>query len=465
MMPRASRLLFLAATLAAFLTACGGSKPSGSTTQAANPKPSWISERPISSIYYVGIGQASKQVFGPSAYDMAKRSALNEMASEITVKIEGTGVLSTIESNSGFQEDYIQYIRAKTNEELEGYELAGKWEDENEIWVYYRLSKAEHERIKREKREKAQKIAFDHFKEAKSYERSGDLQSATTSYANAIYALRDYLNEPNEMLDVDGGGRVQLATDSYQAIYSYVTRTKLTASPTGLTMKKGMQTQGMVDIQATYNGVPATSLPLLYKFSLGDGKLNEGQTTDAAGHAQLIVSTLRSNLKKQEVEISVDPAALTAGIPKDPMIQKLFAEMKPSRTTVPITVQMPSAYLVTSESNLGGYMDGNPLGTHFKKILAEEGFSFATDIYAADLKIYVEGQTREGSEMSGMFTSFLDVTVTVTNLSEGSVVYKGAATGLKGSHLSYERAGIEAYQKAEKKLRSDLIDKMLRAIL
>ena len=41
----------------------------------------------------------------------------------------------------GYEEDYKSNIEVKANEILEGYELAGTFTQQNEYWVYYRLSK------------------------------------------------------------------------------------------------------------------------------------------------------------------------------------------------------------------------------------------------------------------------------------------------------------------------------------
>ncbi|MGC4022160.1 MAG: hypothetical protein QM734_09560 [Cyclobacteriaceae bacterium] len=56
-----------------------------------NPQPAWLSVKPDESIYYIGIGHATKD--GQSNYiQEAKKSALEDLISEIKVTVSSTSV-------------------------------------------------------------------------------------------------------------------------------------------------------------------------------------------------------------------------------------------------------------------------------------------------------------------------------------------------------------------------------------
>ena len=105
-------------------------------------RPSWLKSRPIDHAYYVGISGTSKT---NNEFDYAsntKSKALEDLASEIKVKVESNSVLFQLERNDAFRDSYESVIKSKTSQEIEGFELVDAWETETEYWVYYRLSKA-----------------------------------------------------------------------------------------------------------------------------------------------------------------------------------------------------------------------------------------------------------------------------------------------------------------------------------
>ena len=61
--------------------------------------PSWISETPINSAYYIGIASASKYEYPYNAMDVARENALNSLAREIRVNVSSESVLSTLQVN------------------------------------------------------------------------------------------------------------------------------------------------------------------------------------------------------------------------------------------------------------------------------------------------------------------------------------------------------------------------------
>ena len=139
-------------------------------------RPSWVQARPMSDANYVGIGLCPKS--RPDYQESAKKNALNDLASEISVKVEGNSLLYTLDRKSQFDESYTSTINTKTSEQLEGYDLADSWENANEYWIYYRLSKSEYARIKAERKQKAISQATDLYTRSQQSLASGDLKGA-----------------------------------------------------------------------------------------------------------------------------------------------------------------------------------------------------------------------------------------------------------------------------------------------
>ncbi|MFO0268507.1 MAG: LPP20 family lipoprotein, partial [Cyclobacteriaceae bacterium] len=139
-------LLFLA-------VACS---PSATTvkTDVQNTRPAWLSAKPQQSGYYVGIGQGIKD--GTNNYiQAAKKSAFEDLISEIKVTVSSSSVLTQIDANKEFQEKYEQIIQTTAADDIQEFEQVDSWEDEKTYWVYYRLSRERYRQIKEEQKRNA----------------------------------------------------------------------------------------------------------------------------------------------------------------------------------------------------------------------------------------------------------------------------------------------------------------------
>jgi hypothetical protein len=109
-------------------------------------------------------------------------------------------------------------------------------------------------------------------------------------------------------------------------------------------------------------------------------------------------------------------------------------------------VQMQSAiivYVKSSEKNFDRRVQ--ILEPKLKALLSQHGCSFTTDITKADWKLDITASTRKGREVDGIFFSYLDVTVSLTEERTGKEIYGNNFTDLKGGGLDYETAGRKAY--------------------
>ena len=173
----------------------------GETSAEGTPRPTWVQQRPIGTFDYIGIGTASKS--RPDWQEAAKKSALNDLASEISVNIEGNSLLYTLDRKTSFDETYTSTIQATTREQLEGYEVVETWESATEYWTYYRLDKSKHAAIKAEKKRQALAQASDFHARSRTSRSAGDLKGAFDLDLRALLAMREYWGE-SDMVEVDG---------------------------------------------------------------------------------------------------------------------------------------------------------------------------------------------------------------------------------------------------------------------
>ena len=148
------------------VAACGKKKETVSASRnatVATPPPEWVGNRPHSLSYYIGVGSCSKFSQPYDFQTIAKKNALNDLASEISVRVQGQTFLNSLEVNDSFSEEFISNVSTSTDEKIQDYEVAGSWEDKNEYWIYYRLDKARYQAAKQAKKSAAMNMANDFY--------------------------------------------------------------------------------------------------------------------------------------------------------------------------------------------------------------------------------------------------------------------------------------------------------------
>ena len=164
-------------------------------------EPDWVKNHPISSSYYIGIGIANKDSENLQYREQAKKNALNDLASEISVTIKSNSFLFTMESNGSFNEDFNStIIYQRLTKTLKVYELVlHSWLIDKSIYkVYERISRCEYLQKQKEKKEKALRLCYDLYLKAVAAEEKSHVSLAMNLNARALLSIKKYWNEINE---------------------------------------------------------------------------------------------------------------------------------------------------------------------------------------------------------------------------------------------------------------------------
>ena len=154
----------------ALISGCSGTK------ELAEPVPDWVQQRPQIPGYYIGVASASKLQFPADASERAQRQALAELAGQIRVSIDSKSVLHSTQFQGIAGQSFSETITSSSAEDLEGYERVGYYENESDVWTYYRLSQSTHERIRKERKTAALELAGDYWVAAQEAMAQGEVQ-------------------------------------------------------------------------------------------------------------------------------------------------------------------------------------------------------------------------------------------------------------------------------------------------
>ena len=449
--------------------ACKSGQPVASHTESAvnteAEKPEWIRSRPVSSSHYIGIGRASKEL--PEPYETARKNALNELASEISVTIEGNSLLHSFERKGQFNETFTSSIKTTTNELIEGFELVDSWENANEYWAYYRLSRSEHARLKAERKQKAIATATDLHVRSRASLTAGDLRTAFDQALRGLLAMKAYWGE-NDLVEIDGK-QVALANELYDQLQKLTSGVGFTILPERceLGYANGYEREMLITAAHSANGskTDLVQLPVSISYPGISGKVIELKNTDADGHIRTTIQRVEMSGGAAELVVKLDQEALISKELDQALVRPLVASLTIPEKRVPIDVKMPRIFMRSSETNLGSAVNDAGVAMAIREELTGKGFRFVDRPGDADMLLDLNATTRKGGESNGFFTTFLDVNFSFRDRRTQDVVHEGGRQGVKGVQLDHERAGMEAYKKAIQEIRKDLVPSMMSSIL
>ncbi len=449
------------------LFACKGSKPStdipGKDPVAQVQRPVWVGSRPVSDGYYVGIGMANKT--RPDVLETAKKNALNDLASEISVTVEGNSLLYTLDRKNQFDESFTSSIKTSSNEQIAGFELVDSWEDGAEYWTYYRLSKAEHARLKAEKKAGAMSTALDYHARSKQSIAAGDLRTAFDQDLRALLAMKEHWGE-NDVVEVDGK-QVPLVNELYADLQKLTSGVQLTILPERCELTYANHFKRELLITAVYKNGTASrdlvQLPLFITFPGTGGKVTELKNTDAEGQARTTIQRIDAGAQVKEVLVKLHLDELISREMDRTLVKALVSSLTVPEQRAIIDLKMPKVFMKAQESNLGQPVHDAGVALAVREELTTKGFRFVENAGDAELLLILNASTRQGGEANGFFTAFLDVTYSFRDRKSQEVVYEGGKQGVKGVQLNYQKAGLESFKKAIPDIRKELVPGIMNA--
>lgn len=429
-----------------------------------NPKPSWMSAKPQADAYFVGIGHAPKT--GTNNYvQEAKKSALEDLVSEIKVNVSSTSVLTAIDNNKEFQERYEQMIQTTAADEIEEFETVDSWEDEKNYWVYYRLSKQRYHEIKEKQKRDAVTLAMDYFTKAKQSERESNPIQALGFYYQGFRAVEKYLAEPITL--TFEGKEMILTTEIYASMQRLLDDFQLTATPSQISLNRrvaqGSQAVVVTSTSKSHKTVLA-DLPLHAAFDKGSGDVFPDYKTNAEGQAKILLTKIGSRELEQSVGVSVNLLSF-AGANPSPIFALVSSKMTVPKASILMEVQRPIVFIASAEKNFGNARSTQQITNRIKNYLSKEGFEFTEDRGKAELVMNITSDSEKGAVSGSIYISYVTSVIHVSTAKENKEIYATTLDRVKGYSLDHERASQEAYSKSLEILDKEKLPELLNAIL
>ena len=462
---------FLIILLATLLFSCSSSKKTieKPTVVIENPKPQWVSERPVSSEYYIGVGLGNKTNTNIDYRQQAKKNALSDLASEISITINSNSFLFTMERNEGFDEEFKSSIKTEINKNIEGYELVDSWADEDVYMVYYRLSKAKYLQLKKEKKEQALRLSYDLFQKALAAENLANISGAMKFNTKAILALKEYWNDVNEYT-VDGR-TIFLDNEIFANMTQLLTGIKLESLPKEVYLKHNNSYVNHMTIKCSYKGSSVTNLPVniaynrMSKYGASKKTYKEAKYSAEKGLAAFTIAAPFLFQKNQEILVNVNVHKMLGLNSDDSKLMESFVKGLPEvKKYVPLKVILPKMYIRSDEKNFGKNEMSKTLLNAFKEALVKRNYEVANKKSKDGLTVYVKADTKGTRSGSKFVAVYLNGQITVKDNANGKVLYSKALNNIKGVQLDVQKASLKAYEAAAELITKKIISDMLKTI-
>jgi len=452
---------FLLCLLAA---ACSPAVNTSLKNDLQNTKPTWLSAKPDQSFYYIGIGHSTKTGTNNFVQE-AKKSALEDLVSEIKVNVSGTSVLSQIDANKEFQEKYEQIIKTTAADEIEEFEQVDSWQDDRNYWVYYRLSKQRYKEIKDEQKRNAVSIGLDFFTKAKQAERNNDPVLALGFYYQGFRAIEKYLAEPIR-LEFEGK-EILLTSEVIASMQMLLDKLEIAVTPSEVTLNRRVSIDDQSFTAKAYDKASKkkiADLPLRAMFEKGAGNVFPDYKTNAEGSAKILLTKISSRDLEQTVSIKVNPFSFAGGTATkidSLVVQKLVVP----RATILLNVQRPLVYVSSVERSLGNVKSTQQVTNKIKNYLANAGFEFTDQKNKAELALDVDANSEKGAVSGSIFITYVTAVIRVSSVKDNKEIYATTLDRVKGFSLDFERSSQEAYNKSLEILEKEKLPELLNSIL
>lgn len=443
------------------MISCSGSKTL-SYEELMQGAPAWVRQTPTDPAYYVGVGMAGKNGSPDDYREVARQNALSELASGISVKISSTSVLSQYEFNNQVSEYYRDSIQLSTQQYLEGYELVDNWENAQQYWVYYRLSKSKFNQIKKDRIDRALESSKADYAKARNFAGNGNASEAMRFYVKSVEDIRNFLGE--DLKTEVAGKEEDYSSLLFSDMVSKMQNLRVVYPVDRLVYSRGVgfSNETLLLTVMDENNRPVKGITVDVKFSFSPGRIIS-RVSDADGQIRLKIPEFDSRKKEEFISAAVNIDNLVKEATDDQMVRRMMQGIKLPEYVLPVQVISPKFFIQSTEFNNGAELKSSTATREFRNLLDRDGFEVVSNRSDADYAIITEAISSKGPEAKGRFTATLTAEFTLES-SDGKVIWSKTINDITGLGNSYENAGTDAFNSLGSRVRIDVYPEMYKSV-
>lgn len=432
------------------------------TTKQIVQKPNWLLYRPVNPDYYIGIGSVLKNSNVNEYQQMAKKNALNDLAGEISVTISNTSFLYKLSVNDIYKDTYDSKTQTSTNEALEGYELVETFDDQNNYWVYYKLSKQKYQEIKQQRIQKALDNALSKFGNAANYKKEQQFYNTLILLIKAVEDIKPYLSEP--LLTKYQGKDIYFGNELFNEILLCLNELKIQSTQKEITVKRGqiISDELLTFIVTDKKENKIENIPIVAEYT-GGALVNDKSQSSNLGLVSFTIPKVKSKKNIDYFTVKVDLTRILQEATNDFFIKKLLKNYKTSEFSKQVNIKNPIFFVNSTEKKFDKIENITNLKEACNVALTSANIEITKNQKEADYIIEISSNTKQSDIVNNMYNVSLDAIITVKNM-ESKTLYQRNMNSIKGTQLSFESANLEAYTNAIDYLKKRIIPDVLEQL-
>lgn len=235
---------------------------------------------------------------------------------------------------------------------------------------------------------------------------------------------------------------------------------KFSATSTKLNGQVGFEVKSDFKVKVTDNsGKVLQNIPVIFVDE--DNEIEYGTvSTNTSGYAIFHIKRLRSGNKNQVITAKLDLDKYLTIDKNNKYVQDVLKFTSLPNVKFYLTVKPSLMYFNVNEKNFGSPLGIPVIEAGLKDALSDAGYAYTDSKNSSDLIVTINADTRRGGEVSGIYFSYVDITVAVAERRSGKEIFKKSFNGYKASGTSFQHAGGKAYQVAKK----DVCEKVVRLL-
>ena len=446
--------------IVSLLISCGASKEAKIDAKQMASAPEWVMNRPITKMYYIGIARINKANYSQNFRETAKKMALNDLASEISVNIESSSIVSSYEDNGGFKSEYSRYIEMEMRNELEGHTMVGEFETDKMYMVYYRLSKQKWRAIQAEKKKAAADRSFSQYTQAQKQIKNLEYKSAVKSLTNAILELKKYWNEP--VFHVIDNEKQRLDIEIKEELSTILSEMKLVASPKKVELNtKNNFTQSLSVKVVNKKGDLLKGIPV--KVSYRKASL-PFQTTIYSGQKayKLPLEQVKFSTKTTYVNVQLEKSKIIKIKSED---RKMLAFISDAfqDNPVKIAVEYTLPYIYIEDKS--GTNNFHYVKDAVSQSIGGKGFKVVGNSTNADLILELKTFVNTPEVTSKVKSAYVSYSAILKNIKNDETIYTFSSDNVKGLDYTVNGALEKSYKKLSEEIKENSFETLLKSII
>ena len=452
-----SNILIL--TMAILASGCTGRRGMEHT-----PPPGWVSERPVSSMHYIGIGSAAPNPIPGEALRTAKERAAADLVGEIALRVESTSLLESEEKNGQVQQDFTSTISSRAEERIAGFQVVDVWEGPRGAFVYYRLDKARYAAERNARKQDAIELALLEYEAGRTDMDKGNLQGALNHWGTAILGLEEFWNEVNRAQI--GGDEVSLEPHILRTMRDSARNIHLRAAVDAVLLNAEGDFKFPLGLHATHEGVNAMGLPLQYRYHNGTYLKQATEFTDEEGTVVANIQGVAPKRPDVNLNCTLDLERLFKAAGLNSVLIELLGDIHVNSISLPIEVEMPTVQIRPAPNSQLGVEAHSSTITVLRSVLLDAGFKILDNGAYSDFSLTVElrSETRRPSgELGNFHTAYVEGGL-VLRKTGGDIVHQIVLDRVKGVQLDPSTALNLALSNLAESIREKHANNLIRAL-